>query len=258
MVLKCLARNDKASKGTENTSQTQALHTTTTKLQVLPAHLQYRISLSHCYYYYYYYYYYYCYHDPLFICDDYLYDHFLCHSLIGWNNSDHSLPGFVKLLPCGQLAADQMKHHVHPAWSCGFDRLGPVANRLMWSQTFVSLKFSLLEFCKSKPKSPKRLNRQPGSSIPSARPMQPSRSTPAHDEDTWRLYVEGLCGSLVPLPEVLTLCASFLPRGLNGKDQGLQWHLDALHLCLPLSCLAVMGLTMFSEWRNWSISRGTT
>lgn len=47
MVLKCLARNDKASKGTENTSQTQALHTTTTKLQVLPAHLQYRISLSH-------------------------------------------------------------------------------------------------------------------------------------------------------------------------------------------------------------------
>lgn len=126
MVLKCLARNDKASKGTENTSQTQALHTTTTKLQVLPAHLQYRISLSH-------------YLiviiitiviRPL-ICDDYLYDHFLCHSLIGWNNSDHSLPGFVKLLPCGQLAADQMKHHVHPAWSCGFDRLGPVANRLM-------------------------------------------------------------------------------------------------------------------------------
>lgn len=69
----------------------------------------------------------------------------------------------------------------------------------------------------------------PRSSIPSARPMQPSRSTPAHDEDTWRLYVEGL-------PAVTPRCPAPL---LTARSEARARELEACFAnqgaCSPMS-----------------------
>lgn len=97
------------------------------------------------------------------------------------------VPGFAKLLRCVQLVGDK-----------------PTTPRVIW--LLLARKGTVMSvMSRSRPQIPASRPHGltsfcwlwwccgPGSSLPSARVVQPVRAAPAPEEDAWRLYLEGLC-----------------------------------------------------------------